>query len=461
MKNSMSALICKRQNHSIRNDCFHITKTSRDVRRLLAIVLILTWSVAGIFGEAAADPTNGPSKVEIRKTGDSFQLYVNHQPFYIKGAGMDYGDTQRLAAHGGNSFRTWSTHNAEQVLDNAEKNGLYVTLGLDVGRERQGFDYNDPAAVARQLESLKKVVLRYKDHPALIIWAIGNELNLNATNPKVWDAVNDISKMIHQVDPNHLTTTPLAGFNKNLVAEIKKRAPDLDLLSFQMYADIVNLPHYLQETDWHGPYMITEWGATGHWEVGKTDWGAPIEDDSTTKANLYEQRFETAIANQKGCLGSYVFLWGQKQERTPTWYGMFLNSGEATASVDVLQHLWTGEWPAIRSPSIASALLDGKNAHQNIRLKPDQTYTADIQADSKGADALTYSWQVMEESAETKTGGDRESVPAVLSGLISDSKAQEVKVRAPSKPGAYRLFVYAFDGKGHAAHANIPFYVSQ
>ena len=29
----------------------------------------------------------------------------------------------------------------------------------------------------------------------MLIWAIGNELNLRATNPKVWDAVNDISKM--------------------------------------------------------------------------------------------------------------------------------------------------------------------------------------------------------------------------------------------------------------------------
>jgi hypothetical protein len=32
-------------------------------------------------------------------------------------------------------------------------------------------------------------------------------------------------------------------------------------------------------------------------------------------------------------------------------------------------------------------------------------------------------------------------------------------VQAPAKSGAYRLFVYALDGKGHAAHANIPFFV--
>jgi len=38
--------------------------------------------------------------------------------------------------------------------------------------------------------------------------------------------------------------------------------------------------------------------------------------------------------DNKLCLGSYVFFWGQKQERTPTWYGMFLKSGEETAAID-------------------------------------------------------------------------------------------------------------------------------
>jgi hypothetical protein len=34
-------------------------------------------------------------------------------------------------------------------------------------------------------------------------------------------------------------------------------------------------------------------------------------------------------------------------------------------------------------------------------------------------------------------------------------------MKAPEMPGAYRLFVYIFDGHGHAGHANIPFYVER
>jgi hypothetical protein len=418
-------------------------------------------------GWAAPKPrTKGPAEVEVRQTGDRYQLVVDGQPFYIHGAGLEFGSQEKLAEHGGNSFRTWRTENGQasgqQVLDRALKNGLYVTMGLEIARERHGFNYNDAAAVARQLAAVKAEVLKYKDHPALLLWGIGNELNLNATNPKVWDAVNEISKMIHQVDPNHPTLTMLAGISRELVHELKTRAPDLDLLGIQMYADIVNLPRYLRETGWTGPYIVTEWGATGHWEVGKTDWGAPLENDSSTKADYYLKRFETAIRpDRRQCLGSYVFLWGQKQERTPTWYGVFLESGEETAAVDVMHYIWNGAWPANRSPRLEGAWLDGKTAQQNVHLKPGQSTKARAQVRDDDNDRLSYRWEVLEESTDLKTGGDLETKPRTVTGLIGDPKQAEISLQAPARPGAYRLFVYAFDGRGHAAHANIPFYVDE
>lgn len=424
-------------------------------------VALLVCSLTQCCPGAEAGGTAGPAKVEVRKMDGHWQLAVNHQPFYIKGAGLEHGDQEKLAAHGGNSFRTWSTENGRQVLDRAFKNGLYVTMGLDVAHERHGFDYSDTNAVAGQSARIKAEVLKYKDHPALLMWDIGNELNLNATNPQVWDAVNDLSKMIHQMDPNHPTTTSLSGMSQEVVEQIKVRAPDLDLLAVQMYADIVNLPRYLRTTGWGGPYIVTEWGATGHWEVGQTAWGAPIEDDSTTKAELYRRRYEVAIAaDTNQCLGSYVFLWGQKQERTPTWYGMFLASGEETETVDVLQHIWTGRWPEARSPQLKGLWLAGKTARENVRLQQaGQNYPAKVLVQPFDASPLNYSWEIMEESGAKTAGGDSESQPRRLPDLISKPADGMANVKAPAKPGAYRLFAYVVTANGKAAYANIPFLV--
>ncbi|HVV00815.1 MAG TPA: glycoside hydrolase family 2 TIM barrel-domain containing protein [Verrucomicrobiae bacterium] len=427
----------------------------------IAVILCLA-ALPGVGAESRLPQQ--PVKAEIHFVNGKYQLYVDHQPFFIKGAGLEFGSQEKLAEHGGNSFRTWRTENGREsgreVLNRALKNHLYVTMGLDLARERHGFDYNDAKAVQRQFEQIKAEVLKYKDHPALIAWAIGNELNLGSKNPKVWDAVNDISRMIHQVDPNHLTTTPLAGISKELVQEIKTRAPDLDFLSIQMYADIINLPRYLRETGWTGPYVVSEWGATGHWEIAKTAWGAPIENNSTTKADLYLKRYLAAIASDsKQCLGSYVFLWGQKQERTPTWYGMFLESGEETATVDALQYLWTGKWPQNRSPRVDGAWLDGKQASQNIHLQAGCQYKARVVGTDPDKDPLTYSWELLEESTDLKWGGDFERRPPAVTNAVENPASSEIVLRAPARPGAYRLFAYLHDGKGHAAHINIPFYV--
>ena len=406
----------------------------------------------------------GPAKVEMKKEDGRYRLTVNGKPFYIKGAGLEFGNIKALAEHKANSFRTWRTENgqrsAEEVLDEAHANGLMVTMGIEVGRERHGFDYDDPEIVKNQLEEIRKQVLALKDHPALLVWGIGNELNLHYTNPKVWDAVNDISKMIHEIDPNHLTTTSLAGLAQKEVDHIKERCSDLDILSVQMYGDLPDLPNLIKKFGWEGPYMVTEWGATGHWEVPKTKWGAPIEEHSSVKAANYLRRFEGGIAaDSLQCLGSYVFLWGNKQERTPTWYGIFLEDGKETESVDVMHFIWNGEWPENRTPIIEDYKLNGKTAYENVELKADEQYSAHIMIKDYEDDEISYRWEIMPESTDLKEGGDAEERPESIEGLIVSEKEGEVVFKSPTK-GAYRLFVYASDGNNQAATANIPFLVN-
>src|SRR5690606_35345457 len=259
-----------------------------------------------------------PVKAEIVQTAEGYTLLRDGEPYFIKGAGGT-SHMDRLKAYGGNSVRTWSTNNGQAILDEAQRLGLTVTMGINMARERHGFDYSDTAAVAKQLERVRQEVLLYKDHPALLAWGIGNELNLEYTNPKVWDAVNGVAEMIKELDPNHLVTTMLAGINQREIDYIKEKCPALDLISVQVYGGLAAVPERIRATGWEKAYMVTEWGPTGHWESPQTPWNASVEETSSEKAAVYRSRYEASIMKDKSCIGSYVFLWGQKQERTPTW----------------------------------------------------------------------------------------------------------------------------------------------
>jgi hypothetical protein len=376
---------------------------------------------------------------------------------------MGRDDIERFASHGGNSIRTWSTANDYQdtraLLDEAQAHGVTVALGLSMTAERHGFDYDDPDAVAVQLETVREEVLRYKDHPAVLFWLVGNELNHSYSNPAVWSAVNDVAEMIHELDPNHPVTTPISGFKPDVIAEIQARAPSIDFISFQMYGSLFGLPDQVAAIGFDEPFMMTEWGTIGYWEMEKTSWGTPTELTSSEKADVFLRANNEVLATFEGQLiGSYAFLWGQKQERTSTWFGMLTEAGEETEAIDAMHYIWTSSWPENRTPRVDSILLDGKSYKESVVLETGKIYDAAFEVFDHEGDPLTFRWEVKPESESRKSGGDREAPLPNLEGLLSDSESATTRITAPA-PGKYRLFAYAYDGQGHAAHANIPFLV--
>lgn len=402
---------------------------------------------------------SAPVKVKIIKTDSGYRMLRGGEPYFIKGAGGS-SYMNRVAAYGGNSIRTWGTRGGGKILDSAQKYGLTVLMGLPVTPERHGFNYNDTAAVRKQFDEVRADVIKYKDHPALLAWGIGNELNLSYKNPRVWDAVNEIALMIHELDPNHPVTTVLAGINKSEVDHIKVKTTAIDLLAINTYGGLATLPEQVKRVGWEGAYMVTEWGPTGHWEGLKTVWGAPIEETSSEKAAVYRSRYEYSVERDKEhCLGSYVFLWGQKQERTPTWYGIFTEKGEESEVVDVMQFLWSSKWPGNMAPHLYSFQLDGKKVTDNIMLKTGANYNSLAVAIDPDNDKLNYYYEVLDEATKVGEGGDHEDRPESLNSLVAAAPAGKATLKAPSKPGAYRLFVYISDGHNNVATANIPFYV--
>jgi hypothetical protein len=154
-----------------------------------------------------------------------------------------------------------------------------------------------------------------------------------------------------------------------------------------------------------------------------------------------------------------VFLWGQKQERTPTWYGLFTEKGEESEVVDVMHYLWTGSWPKNRARHIDSLLLDNKKAADIIYLQPGKTYPVAVFAHDPDKDKLAERWELLPESTDFKTGGDRESRPEAIPLSITQKSLATAVLKTPEAEGAYRLFLYISDGHNKVATANIPFYV--
>lgn len=399
-------------------------------------------------------------KTTLEKNAGRYQLMRDGKPYFIRGAGGS-NNLALLAASGGNSLRTWRTDNAEHILNEAQQRGLTVMLGLALGSERHGFDYNDEVAIKKQKESVREQVLKYKDHPALLAWGLGNEVDLFYKNTKVWYAIEDIAKMVHAVDPNHVVTTVVAGVDAEKVKLIMERVPSIDYLSVNIYGGLETLPQTLWDMGWQGAYTVTEWGPTGHWQIDKTAWGVPIEQSSTEKANSYRERYQAGVLGApERALGSYAFFWGQKQETTPTWYGLFLESGEATEVVDTLQFLWSGSWPLNRAPSIRDFLIDGKKASQSIYVESGKTYGVKLDVFHPNNEALQIRWEFLPESTDIRAGGDRETRPVAVADLIvKDDGKGAMEFKAPLKPGPYRLFAYVTTGSAKAAAANIPFFV--
>ena len=418
------------------------------------IILLLT-----VFGFISLSESYAQArKVEIIQQENGWQLLVNKEPFYIRGAGgtvqMDF-----VKSCGGNTIRTWGIENAEAILDEAEKKGLKVMLGLWVQHERHGFDYNNDDKIKNQLDGFRIAVRKFKDHPALLMWGVGNEYELEYHNTKVWAAVNDIAKMVHEEDKNHPTSTVTAGTNSEKLNFVQTVLTDIDIYGINTYGDIESVRSVLTNGNFKGSYMITEWGPNGHWESPRTRWGTSIEQTSTEKAEVYLSRYKKCIeADSAQCIGSFAFLWGQKQEYTSTWYGLVNEKGVPTEAIDELTYCWSGAYPENRSPRIDSIYFEGTILAPNIILKPNQSYAFEVFSSDINKDKLTYKWELYPESTDLKSGGDSEMKPLLINGHLKGKNKKEVNVKAPAKEGRFRLFVTIDDGY-KLAYLNVPFYV--
>ena len=449
--------------------------------RLFNIVIISLIAFVGCEKERETIIPPGSSGIpratvfSTKKVDGVWKLFKGESEFYINGAATNnfYADVKEW---GGNVIRTYSTgDNTKAVLDEAWSKGLYVNMGLAM-KDSESFDYSNPsnsAAIQEQLENHRTWVRRFRNHPAVLCWSIGNEAETGDAqkNTVYFKEVEKIASMIHKEDPNHPTTVTFSNSDVNgRIKVLMQNAPSIDILSVNMYyPNVGNVGKNVASAGWDKPWMITEFGPRGTWALSSTSdpktlpWGCLEEMTSTEKAEIYGKIWREDIKSYEsmGCIGSFIFVWGyQTHGDVLTWYSLFDMKRNSFGGVDEISECWTGvpvANPAPRIENRSKMTLNGKTSGQGVELAVGATgNVAKVDAVSPTGQLLTYHWLINKD--ERLPNGT--SMPDGIAGLIAEDGKAEVTFTAPSEKGGYRLYVFVTDEVNKkSALACIPFLV--
>jgi hypothetical protein len=333
---------------------FRIKKKKRNVKNdtkkriLLCILLLLLTSYFSLFTVVYATTV----KIEGR------QLLVNGSTFTIKGvcyaptpigqgAGYDWSadantytiDFSLLKAMGANTIRTYGTPTATAAMDAAYNNGLYVIMGYWVN---PGQDFGDTTVRNNLINGFKNMVSTWKDHPAVLMWAFGNEVwpGGSGTDEQKWSnwysLVNEAAHEAKNIEGSNYH--PVTTMNKDILETIGKQSYGsadssmtalgcwgLNLYLGQNFSDRFEKYEAISAK----PMFISEWGCDAYNGV------TGLEDESTQELyieNLWkeiEQNLSSKDSNRV-CLGGTVFEWCDEWWKSHT--NSLGNSGHDTTT---------------------------------------------------------------------------------------------------------------------------------
>ena len=438
----------------------------------LALISMTCLITLGLFfyftkGPQKNNSFSGIRKVTIQQKNGRYSFYKAEQPFIVKG-GAGFTQIKELVACGGNTIICWDTSKLKNTFKEASQNNVSVIIGIDIPGGEQSDFYNEDSNVKKINTNYEKIVLRYKDQPALLAWCLGNELHMpfSITAPKFYDAYNGLLAIIQQEDPHHPVSTSVINVAKKYIFNIQWRIPALDFICINTYNRIKTIEKDLTliKWVWNGPYLVGEWSPNGGWEASLTTWQAPIENTSTKKAELYYE-FYTRYMPRKDprFLGSMVFYWGSRQEYTYTWYSIFNEDNTPTEAMEVLKDCWRDTVSKHLSPQLQYMLVDKLGANDNIIVTANSEHQATVFLyKSSAADTVVCQWQILKDDWQHwGQTWDNFKKPAIQKGLITDNTNNEIVFKAPATEGPYRLFVTVKNSGGFCATANTPIYVVQ
>jgi len=305
---------------------------------VLVAILALVFSVPALSAQAAA------SVVRVSGSQGDWTLTVDGSPYTVKGLtwGPPIGEAASrmpdLRAMGVNTVRTWGTDGSTRpLLDAAAANGIRVINGFWLqpgGGPGSGgcVDYvTDTTYKTNMRTEFVRWVTEYRDHPGVLMWSVGNESILGMQNCFSGAAletqrvaytrfVNEVAVAIHAADPNHPVTSTDAWTGS--WPYYRDHAPALDLYAVNSYGAVCDIRQTWINGGYTKPYILTEGGPAGEWEVPDDANGVPAEPTDVQKRDGYPAAWNCLMAHDGVALGATLFHYGTEQDFGGVWFNL-------------------------------------------------------------------------------------------------------------------------------------------
>jgi hypothetical protein len=405
--------------------------------------------------------TASPAGAAVAVTGSpgNWQLQVDGQPYTVKGLtwGPPVADAPGhlpdLRSMGVNTLRTWGTDGSTRsLLDSAAANGIRVINGFWLqpgGGPGSGgcVDYvTDTAYKATVLTEITKWVDAYRTHPGTLMWNVGNESVLGLQNcyggerleaqRNAYTAfVGDVARRIHAIDPDHPVTSTDAW--TGAWPYYQRNAPDLDLYAVNSYGDVCGVRTAWQQGGYTKPYLVTEGGPAGEWEVPHDANGVPDEPTDVQKADGYTKAWNCVTGHRGVALGATLFHYGTEHDFGGIWFNL-RSGGLKRLSYYAVKQAYAGTTAGDNTPPV----ITGMTVSPAAAAPAGAEFT--VRADVRDPDGDPVGHRIF--LGGTYVNGDRSLVEARWRATGNGTFA----VTAPERTGVWKVYVEATDGHGNA-----------
>ena len=249
-----------------------------------------------VFLLACEKTTNNTVRIDAQK------IVVNDRPYLIKGIcyhPVPKGSNERsftsidqdlslMVEASINTIRVYAPIDDVAILDKIHAAGIKLIVG---------FGYNQGGVFDIASGSLLDYVTKYKTHPAILFWELGNEYNYH---PEWFDgdinnwytALEKTAQMIHALDANHPVST---AHGEIPTQEVLNENPSIDVWGVNVYR--WDLPASLIE-EWKSrstkPLYFSEAGADSYMTIEKDGYAAGENQKAQADATgtILNQLFE-------------------------------------------------------------------------------------------------------------------------------------------------------------------------